>query len=59
MKWGDDGLRVHGEQEVREENNQRLKEILNQSGIKYVSIKGTYQERLEKSIELIRGRFGI
>ncbi|MCC3358756.1 multifunctional transcriptional regulator/nicotinamide-nucleotide adenylyltransferase/ribosylnicotinamide kinase NadR [Bacillus sp. REN16] len=59
VKWVDDGLRVHGEQEVREENNQRLKEILKQSGIKYVSIKGTYQERLEKSIELIRGRLGV
>ncbi|WP_449536256.1 multifunctional transcriptional regulator/nicotinamide-nucleotide adenylyltransferase/ribosylnicotinamide kinase NadR [Ferdinandcohnia sp. Marseille-Q9671] len=59
VKWVDDGLRVHGEQQVREENNQRLKEILNQSGIEFVHIKGTYQERLEKAIELIRDRFEI
>ncbi|WP_077618400.1 multifunctional transcriptional regulator/nicotinamide-nucleotide adenylyltransferase/ribosylnicotinamide kinase NadR [Bacillus sinesaloumensis] len=59
VKWVDDGLRVHGEQQVREENNQRLKMILNQCGIEYVSISGTYQERLEKAIELIRERFEI
>lgn len=59
VKWVDDGLRVHGEQQVREENNRRLKEILNQSGIEYVSISGSYQERLEKAIELIGERFEI
>lgn len=59
VKWVDDGLRVHGEQQVREENNQRLKEILNQNGIQFECIGGTYRERLEKSMELIRRRVGI
>ncbi|WP_010280935.1 multifunctional transcriptional regulator/nicotinamide-nucleotide adenylyltransferase/ribosylnicotinamide kinase NadR [Bacillus timonensis] len=59
VKWVDDGLRVHGEQQVREENNQRLKELLNEYGIQYISINGTYQERLQKAIELIEGRLGV
>lgn len=53
VKWVDDGLRVHGEQKVREENNLRLKELLKENGMDFVSIGGTYQERLEKSIKLI------
>jgi HTH-type transcriptional regulator, transcriptional repressor of NAD biosynthesis genes len=55
VKWVDDGLRVHGEQKIREENNQRLKELLKESGMKFACISGNYQERLEKSIELISG----
>lgn len=55
VKWVDDGLRVHGEQRIREENNQRLKELLKESGMEFVSISGTYQERLDKSMEMIRG----
>ncbi|MFC4801864.1 multifunctional transcriptional regulator/nicotinamide-nucleotide adenylyltransferase/ribosylnicotinamide kinase NadR [Neobacillus sp. GCM10023253] len=57
VKWVDDGLRVHGEQQVREENNQRLKELLKENGIEFVSISGTYQERLKKAIEVIGGMF--
>lgn len=59
VKWVDDGLRVHGEQKVREDNNQRLKEFLNEYGIPFVSISGNYQERLEKAIKLIRERVGV
>lgn len=59
VKWVDDGLRVHGEQKVREENNLRLKELLKGNGMDFVSIGGTYQERLEKSIELIDRTLGI
>lgn len=59
VKWVDDGLRVHGEQQVREENNQRLKQLLNEYGIPYLSISGSYQERLEKAIELIGERVGV
>ncbi|MEH7393163.1 multifunctional transcriptional regulator/nicotinamide-nucleotide adenylyltransferase/ribosylnicotinamide kinase NadR [Bacillus sp. JJ1474] len=53
VKWVDDGLRVHGEQKVREENNNRLKEILEENGIEFVSVSGTYQERLGRAMELI------
>ncbi|WP_066316385.1 multifunctional transcriptional regulator/nicotinamide-nucleotide adenylyltransferase/ribosylnicotinamide kinase NadR [Bacillus sp. FJAT-29814] len=59
VEWVDDGLRVHGEQKIREENNQRLKELLKASGIEFVSISGTYQERLEKSIKTVRGMFEV
>ncbi|WP_147534375.1 multifunctional transcriptional regulator/nicotinamide-nucleotide adenylyltransferase/ribosylnicotinamide kinase NadR [Bacillus marasmi] len=55
VKWVDDGLRVHGEQKIREENNQRLKALLKDSGIEFVCISGTYQKRLEEAIELIGG----
>jgi HTH-type transcriptional regulator, transcriptional repressor of NAD biosynthesis genes len=57
VEWVDDGLRVHGEQKIREENNQRLKDLLKESGIEFDTISGCYQERLEKSIEMIRGLF--
>ncbi|QED48086.1 DEAD/DEAH box helicase family protein [Cytobacillus dafuensis] len=55
----DDGLRVHGEQKVREENNCRMKELLRENGIEFESIKGTYQERLEREMELIGSTFAI
>ncbi|WP_077212333.1 multifunctional transcriptional regulator/nicotinamide-nucleotide adenylyltransferase/ribosylnicotinamide kinase NadR [Bacillus dakarensis] len=58
VNWVDDGLRVHGEQKDREENNQRLKEVLKENGIEFVSISGSYQERLEKAMELIGREFG-
>lgn len=57
VKWVDDGLRVHGEQKVRIETNFRLMELLKNNGINFVSIGGTYQDRLEKSIELINSTF--
>ncbi|MCM3767243.1 multifunctional transcriptional regulator/nicotinamide-nucleotide adenylyltransferase/ribosylnicotinamide kinase NadR [Neobacillus niacini] len=57
VKWVDDGIRVHGEQKIREENNQRLKGLLKASGIEFVSISGTYQERLEISIKTVRRMF--
>ncbi|KOP82825.1 multifunctional transcriptional regulator/nicotinamide-nucleotide adenylyltransferase/ribosylnicotinamide kinase NadR [Cytobacillus solani] len=57
VKWVDDGLRVHGDKKVREDNNHRLKELLKENGVKFVSIGGTYQERLEKSVELIGRTF--
>ncbi|WP_102275174.1 multifunctional transcriptional regulator/nicotinamide-nucleotide adenylyltransferase/ribosylnicotinamide kinase NadR [Cytobacillus massiliigabonensis] len=53
VKWVDDGLRVHGDQKVREENNDRLKDLLKENGIDYVSVGGTYQERFEKAVQLI------
>lgn len=57
VKWMDEGLRVHGNQKIREKNNRRLKEILRENGIEFITICGNYQQRLEKSFELIRGMF--
>jgi HTH-type transcriptional repressor of NAD biosynthesis genes len=53
IKWVDDGLRVHGEQKQREENNQKLKRMLDQHGISYDVINGNYHDRLEQSIKFI------
>ena len=59
VEWVQDGTRTYGEQEVREENNNTLKELLKKNGIEYVTIRGNYQERYEQSkekvLELIRG----
>lgn len=57
VKWVDDGLRVHGENAVREENNLRLKELLTLNGVEYVSIQGNYQQRLDRAVELIKEKF--
>lgn len=57
VKWVDDGLRVHGEQKVREENNSRLKELLRENGMDFISINGSYQERLERAMDHINKVF--
>ena len=59
VQWVDDGLRVHGEQKVREENNLRLKGILRENGIEFVSISGTFEERLQKSLQFISRIFDV
>ncbi|CAM4135597.1 multifunctional transcriptional regulator/nicotinamide-nucleotide adenylyltransferase/ribosylnicotinamide kinase NadR [Lederbergia lenta] len=51
--WVDDGTRVHGEQYVRDENNQRLKKMLNNYGVNFHEINGSYYERLKKSRQLV------
>ncbi|WP_144624920.1 multifunctional transcriptional regulator/nicotinamide-nucleotide adenylyltransferase/ribosylnicotinamide kinase NadR [Bacillus velezensis] len=50
VKWVDDGTRSFGEEEVRQKNNQLLKDILYLNNIKYVTISGSYQERLETAV---------
>lgn len=54
VKWVQDGTRTYGEDDVREKNNQKLKEILETNNIKYVSIKGNYQERYERGKSLVK-----
>jgi HTH-type transcriptional regulator, transcriptional repressor of NAD biosynthesis genes len=53
VKWVDDGLRVHGDPVMREQNHQEFQRLLDEKGISYEVIKGNYRERLEKSIYLI------
>lgn len=50
VRWVDDGTRTFGDQGVREENNKLLKRMLKENGIEYKSIKGNYQERLDKAM---------
>ena len=58
VKWVQDGTRTYGEEEVRKQNNDKLKRILDTNGIKYVSIKGTYQERYQESKEKVKQLIG-
>ncbi|KAA9023817.1 multifunctional transcriptional regulator/nicotinamide-nucleotide adenylyltransferase/ribosylnicotinamide kinase NadR [Niallia endozanthoxylica] len=53
VKWVDDGLRVHGEQTIRENNHLELKRMLDRKGILYQEIKGNYYERLDRAIKLV------
>lgn len=58
VKWVQDGTRTYGEDEIRKENNDKLKKILDTNGIKYVSIKGNYQERYIQSREKVKQLIG-
>ncbi|MED1793103.1 multifunctional transcriptional regulator/nicotinamide-nucleotide adenylyltransferase/ribosylnicotinamide kinase NadR [Brevibacillus nitrificans] len=51
VPWVDDGLRVHGENLVRHENNEKLKRMLRERHIAYVSIAGSYHERLQQATD--------
>lgn len=53
VNWVDDGYRVYGEEEVRNKNNQLLKEMLEQYGIHYHTITGSYEKRLDTAIRLV------
>jgi HTH-type transcriptional regulator, transcriptional repressor of NAD biosynthesis genes len=53
VKWVNDGTRVFGEEAVRKENADRLKSLLEEHDVRYVSISGNYQERLEQAVHLV------
>jgi HTH-type transcriptional regulator, transcriptional repressor of NAD biosynthesis genes len=53
VKWVDDGLRVHGEESAREQNNQHLKTLLNKHHIDFRVLNGNYENRLKKAIQYI------
>jgi HTH-type transcriptional regulator, transcriptional repressor of NAD biosynthesis genes len=48
-----DGLRVHGEDVVRDQNNQHLKSLLNKHNIDYKILSGNYENRLKGAIKMI------
>ena len=50
MKWVDDGTRVFGEESVREDNAERLRELLAEHGVEYISISVDFGERLSTAI---------
>lgn len=52
VKWVQDGTRTYGDDSIREENNDKLKELLLKNNIKYEVISGNYQERYEKAKKL-------
>lgn len=53
VKWVDDGLRVHGSDEQRIMNNNRLKAMFDERGIKYVCINGDYLNRFNTACKLV------
>jgi len=53
VKWVDDGLRVHGEYEVRDQNNRRLKNLLEKHSIDYHILNGNYEKRLKDAMEMV------
>lgn len=54
VPWVQDGTRLHGEQEIRLENNKKLKKMLIDAGISYLTIKGTYDQRFNKAKSIIQ-----
>ncbi|MDP2628961.1 MAG: multifunctional transcriptional regulator/nicotinamide-nucleotide adenylyltransferase/ribosylnicotinamide kinase NadR [Nanoarchaeota archaeon] len=57
VKWVDDGLRFAGDEKNRRENNEKLKKMYEERGIKFVSINGNYSERFDKARKLVDGLF--
>lgn len=53
VEWVQDGTRTYGEDDVRAENNKKLKEILSRNNIQYISVSGDYNQRYETSKKLI------
>lgn len=52
VKWVDDGYRVHGDSDLRNQNNLKLKKMLEERNIKYTSIDGDYNNRFDKAFNL-------
>lgn len=55
VPWVADGIRFLGTPEVRKKNNEKLKTLFEEYGIKIHCVSGNYEERLVKSCELIEG----
>ena len=53
IEWVADGLRSFGDTQVRDKNNQRLKSLLNEFGVRYHIISGNYDERYKKSLKYV------
>ena len=54
VAWVDDGMRVHGDQEVRDENSRKMKKMFDEAGVTYVIVKGNYEERFAICKELVK-----
>lgn len=53
IEWVGDGLRSFGEVQVRDKNNQFLKSLLNEFGVRYHIISGNYDDRYDKATDYI------
>ena len=52
VEWIQDGTRTYGDDKIRKENNEKLKDLLLKNNIKYEIIRGNYQERYERAKKL-------
>jgi HTH-type transcriptional regulator, transcriptional repressor of NAD biosynthesis genes len=57
VSWVDDGLRVHGDDTARNENNHHLKRLLEQHQITYKTLHGSYENRLKNALVFIEELF--
>ncbi|MBU2590336.1 MAG: multifunctional transcriptional regulator/nicotinamide-nucleotide adenylyltransferase/ribosylnicotinamide kinase NadR [Nanoarchaeota archaeon] len=57
IKWVSDGLRFAGKKEERKLNNEKLKKMYKERGIKFVTINGNYNKRFNKAKELVNKLF--
>lgn len=53
VKWVNDGMRIHGQEEQRNANDSKLKRMLAERGINFVEVGGSYVERLEQAVKLV------
>jgi HTH-type transcriptional repressor of NAD biosynthesis genes len=53
VKWVQDGTRTYGENQVRLDNNNMLKELFKERNINYEIVTGDYQERFVKTKKLV------
>ncbi|MFC1696748.1 multifunctional transcriptional regulator/nicotinamide-nucleotide adenylyltransferase/ribosylnicotinamide kinase NadR [Nanoarchaeota archaeon] len=53
VKWVKDEFRFAGEDEIRKQNNNKLKQMYKDRGIDFVEVNGNYKERFDRSIGLI------
>lgn len=53
VEWVDDGLRYEGHEDIRKQNNEEMKKMFSDRGIKFVTISGNYSERFDKARELV------
>lgn len=57
VAWVDDGLRFAGEEETRRTNNEKLKKMYADRGIRFASVGGSFSERFDRARELVDNLF--
>lgn len=53
IEWIADGLRTYGTADERQDNNIKLKKMLDERNIDYHVISGSYYERISKAVKLV------
>lgn len=54
VPWINDGTRRHGEDLIRKENYRRMKEIFDESKVAYELLEGSYKQKFDRSVSLIK-----